>query len=78
MGWSKAFFSDLGQNGTPSPPWVWSPPSALKSVLESANPRMDSECALGCTRSTARATAPSPGRPTPGVVKQDTSSGGLR
>ena len=30
----------------------------------------------GCTWSTARATAPSPGRPTPGVVKQDTSSGG--
>ena len=26
--------------------------------------------------STARATAPSPGRPTPGVVKQDKSSGG--
>ena len=51
-------------------------PSALKSVLESANPRMDSECASGCTWSTARATAPSPGRPTPGVVKQDKSSGG--
>ena len=32
-------------------------PSALKSVLESANPRMDSECASGCTWSTARATA---------------------
>ena len=40
------------------------------------NPRMDSECASGCTWSTARATAPSPGRPTPGVVKQDKSSGG--
>ena len=51
-------------------------PSALKSVLESANPRMDSEGASGCTGSTARATAPSPGRPTPGVVKQDKSSGG--
>ena len=34
------------------------------------------ECASGCTWSTARATAPSPGRPTPGVVKQDKSSGG--
>ena len=32
-------------------------PSALKSVLELANPRMDSECASGCTWSTARATA---------------------
>ena len=32
-------------------------PSAHKSVLESANPRMDSECASGRTRSTARATA---------------------
>ena len=30
----------------------------------------------GCTWSTARATAPSPGQPTPGVVKQDKSSGG--
>ena len=45
-------------------------------ALESAKPRMDSECASGCTWSTARATAPSPGRPTPGVVKQDKSSGG--
>ena len=53
------------------------PPKDLqKSVLESANPRMDSECASGCPWSTARATAPSPGRPTPGVVKQDKSSGG--
>ena len=51
-------------------------PSALKSVLESANPRTDSGCASGCPWSTARATAPSPGRPTPGVVKQDKSSGG--
>ena len=32
-------------------------PSALKSVLESANPRMDSECASGCAWSTAQATA---------------------
>ena len=32
-------------------------PSAHKSVLELANPRMDSECASGCTWSTARATA---------------------
>ena len=52
------------------------PPGAHKSVLESANPRMDSECASGCTWSTARATAPSPGQPTPGVVKQDKSSRG--
>ena len=37
---------------------------------------MDSECASRCPYSTARATAPSPGRPTPGVVKQDKSSGG--
>ena len=50
--------------------------SAHKSVLKSANPRTDSECASGCPWSTARATAPSPGRPTPGVVKQDKSSGG--
>ena len=61
-------------------PWLLAktPPqlSAHKSVLESANPRMDSECASGCPRSMARATAPSPGRPTPGVVKQDKSSGG--
>ena len=28
-------------------------PYAHKSVLESANPRMDSECASGCTWSTA-------------------------
>ena len=32
-------------------------PSAHKSVLESANPRTDSEGASGCTWSTARATA---------------------
>ena len=50
--------------------------SAPKSVLASANPRMDSEGASGCPWSTARATAPSPGRPTPGVVQQDKSSGG--
>ena len=54
---------------------VYSPPP-LKSVLGSANPRTDLECASGCTGSTARATAPSLGRPTPGVVKQDKSSGG--
>ena len=52
------------------------PPPPHKSVLESANPRMDLECASGCPWSTARATAPSPGRPTPGVVKQDKSSRG--
>ena len=51
-------------------------PSAHKSVLEVANPRMDSVCASGCPWSTAHATAPSPERPTPGVVKQDKSSGG--
>ena len=49
---------------------------AHKPVLESANPRTDLECASGCIWSTARATAPSSGRPTPGVVKQDKSSGG--
>ena len=58
------------------PPLQMHTPSAHKSVLESATPRMDSECACGCPWSTARATAPSPGRPTPGVVKQDKSSGG--
>ena len=51
-------------------------PSAHKSVLESANPRMDSEGASGCPWSTARATAPSLRQPTPGVVKQDKSFGG--
>ena len=45
-------------------------------VLGSANPRMDSEGASGCPWSMARATAPSLGQPTPGVVKQDKSSGG--
>ena len=39
-------------------------------------PRPSVECASGCPWSTARATAPSPGRLTPGVVKQDKSSGG--
>ena len=39
-------------------------------------PSMDSEGASGCPWSTAPATAPSPGRPTPGLVKQDKSSGG--
>ena len=60
----------VGGGGSP-PPWtivvVRSPcqendpadahPSAHKSVLESANPRMDSEGASGCPWSTARATA---------------------
>ena len=32
-------------------------PSAHKSVQESANPHMDSECASGCTWSMALATA---------------------
>ena len=61
-----------GSQPTPLPP----PSSAQKSVLDPENPRMDSEGASGCPWSTARATAPSPGRPTPGVVKQDKSSGG--
>ena len=60
----------------PPPPNADAHPSAHKSVLESANPRRDSEGASGCPWSTARATAPSPGPPTPGVVKQDKSSGG--
>ena len=48
---------------------------AHKSVLESANPRMDlvHRDAPGQRHG---ATAPSPGRPTSGVVKQDKSSGG--
>ena len=49
--------------------WAWLPPPP-------PHQSMDSEGASGCTWSTARATAPSPGRPTPGVVKQDKSSGG--
>ena len=40
------------------------------------NPAWTRSCASGCTWSTARATAPSPGRPTPRVVKQGKSSGG--
>ena len=66
----------------PTPPLLWpllSPnlsPPPVKSVLESANPRMDSDCASACPWSTARATARlRDGRP-PGVVKQDKSSGG--
>ena len=50
------------------------PPSPTTGAHKSPPP--DSEGACGCTGSTARATAPSPGRPTPGVVKQDKSSGG--
>ena len=60
-----------GWGAPPPPPWiivvVRSPcqenypadahPSALKSVLESANPRVDLECTSGCTWSTAWATA---------------------
>ena len=60
------------RRGVPPPP----PLGAHKSARESANPRTDLECASGCPWSTARATAPSPGRPTPGLVKQDKSSGG--
>ena len=37
---------------------------------------MDLGFASGCTWSTARGNTPSPGQPTPGVVKQDKSSGG--
>ena len=39
--------------------------SALKSVLESANPRMDSECASGCPWSMARANSPVSGTADP-------------
>ena len=59
-----------GGGGTPRTPRTPTPPPLLE------NPRMDSERACGCTWSTARATAPSLGQPTPGVVKQDQSSGG--
>ena len=51
-------------------------PSALKSVLELANPRMDSEGASGCPWSTARGNSPVSGTANPGVVKQDKSSRG--
>ena len=47
-------------------------PFRLKAESVSPPPRHPS----GCPWSTARATAPSPGRPTPGVVKQDKSCGG--
>ena len=50
--------------------------SSTRNTPPPPPPRMDSECASGCTWSTARATAPSLGQPTPGVVKQDMSSGG--
>ena len=74
-------WSRMGRGATARlvPPAPLAIPPSLRMhtpVLESANPRMDSECASGCTRSTARATAPSLGRPTPAVVKQDKSSGG--
>ena len=38
-------------------PNSWCHPPPPPAPLESANPRMDSECASGCTWSTARATA---------------------
>ena len=59
-------------DGSPFPPI---PPSSPHPISK-PNPHTDSEGASGCPWSTARATAPSPGRPTPGVVKQDKSSGG--
>ena len=57
-----------GQISPPPPLWLLEAPvrkmipqrhtpSALKSVLEAANPRMDSEGASGCPWSAARATA---------------------
>ena len=73
--WSQATGRRVPCTPPPPPAPADAHPSAHKSVLESANPRMDSG-ASGCPWSTARATAPSPGRPTPGVVKQDKSSGG--
>ena len=42
-----------------------SPPSALEPVLESANPRIDSECASGCPWSTARGNSPVSGTADP-------------
>ena len=60
---------------TPPPPPAMHTPSEHKSVLESADPRVDSKGASGCTWSTARATARLRDG-TPGVVKQDKSSGG--
>ena len=72
FGYGTAVFPAISRNcsqldltlsdGNPPPPCqenypADAHPSAHKSVLESANPRMDSECASGCTWSTARATA---------------------
>ena len=80
IGAAKGKQSDTEALCQPPPPSHVRPadahPSAHKSVLESANPRIDSEGASGCPWSTARTTAPSPGQPTPGVVKQDKSSRG--
>ena len=70
--WTWTTPSGVVYQHTPPPPPAH--PSAHESVLESANPRV--ECAPGRPWSTARAPAPSPGRPTPGVVKQDKSSRG--
>ena len=55
------------------PPNDTYPPSRAQVSAGVSRHSMGSECALGCPWSTARATAPSPGRPTPGVVKQDKS-----
>ena len=52
------------------------PPPHTSRCWSRQTPCTDLGCACGCPWSTARATAPSPGRPTPGVVKQDKSSGG--
>ena len=48
---------DLRVRCPPPPPSADAHTSAHKSVLESAKPRTDSECASGCTWSTARAAA---------------------
>ena len=55
---------------------ISSTPEGFPSEHPPPPPHLDSECASGCPWSTAQATAPFPGRPTPGVVKQDKSSGG--
>ena len=51
-------------------------PSVCWMPLHVPRPHRTPEALPPPLGSTARATAPSPGRPTPGVVKQDKSSGG--
>ena len=73
--WPNGFSQKLDANvqGEPLPP----PVAQVSAGV--GKPSMDSECASGRTWSMARATVsglPSPGQPTPGVVKQDKSSGG--